>query len=239
MQEKKGDFFRKAARILHYARPYWKTVAWLFFLSAILAFMSLVGPYLIKILIDDVILNKNIQLLLVIMLIFIAIFFIRMIIQVYYNYRSEVLEETIVLDVKKGLFQHLENLDLGFFYSRQVGDILVRIDEDVYGIQNFIGIIINGIVMNLLEAIFILIVCLHLNWRVTLASLTFFPFYILAQKYFGEKIKKQKKVVVEKDAALLSFLQEGITAIKAIKEFLLEKLELKRDPTTRKKIDQP
>ncbi|MBI1969524.1 ABC transporter ATP-binding protein [Candidatus Woesearchaeota archaeon] len=239
MEKKEVSFFQKSKRILQYAKPYWHVIFWLFVLSAVLALLSLVGPYLVKILIDDVIVGQDLQLLFTIMVIFIGIFLLKTIIQVYYNYKTEALEETVVLDVKKELFQHLEHLDLGFLYSKQLGDILVRVDEDVYGIQSFINIIIDGIVMNFLLTLFILIICLHLNWRVTLASLTFFPFYIFAQKYFGEKIKQQKKVVIEKDAALLSFIQEGITSIKAIKEFLLEKLALHRYTTkTRELIKQ-
>jgi len=230
MEGKEGTT-AKAVRVLRYARQYWHRVLWLFCLSLILVILALVGPYLVKILIDDVLVNKNLTLLVALMLIFVGIFFVKSLIQIYYNYQTEALEERIVLDVKTQLYGHLEMLDLGFFYSRKLGDILTRMDDDVYGIQNFINIL-----MNVLTAVAILIVCLHLNWRVTLASLTFFPFYIVAQRYFSGRIKHQKEKVIRRGAALLSFLEEGFTAIKAIKTFLLEQLELRRYTSQSKQL---
>src|SRR3989338_3198975 len=131
----------KALRVLGYAKPYWHRVLWLFLLSLVLVVLSLVGPYLVKILIDDVLVNKNLKLLLAPMLIFLGIFLLKSLIQIYYSYQAQALEERIVLDVKTDLYAHLEQLDLGFFYTRKLGDILTRMDDDVYGIQNFINII--------------------------------------------------------------------------------------------------
>ena len=198
----------------------------LFILSVILSAFNVINPYLVKILIDDILIAKNYKLLVALMSFFIFVFIIRTVIGIFHAYQAVALEENIVLDVKKDLFQHLEQLDMQFYHKRKIGDILTRLADDVYSIESFLGILIDQILMNVLMGGFILAICLHLNWRVTLASLTFFPILILTQKYYGKRIKKSRKKVIEKSADLLSFMQEIIISIKMIQAFVLEKFNL-------------
>ena len=221
---------------MRYARPYWKTILLLSVISIILSGIALINPYLVKLLIDDVFIGKDFRLLTILMLIFIASYFIGSIVRIFYAYKVEYLGENLVLGVKTQLFKHLEELDLGFYDKRKAGDILFRIDQDVYSIQDFISVIIDDILMNTLMAGFILIVCFYLSWKVTLASLLFFPFYILAQKYFGERLKKQQQKLINKNASILSFLQEFINSIKAIQTFVLEKISLNKYRRSSKRL---
>ncbi len=219
-------FLKKSWRILKYAKPYKSMVAGLFIITGLLSLLSLAGPYLVKILLDDILPYKNAGLLLQLMAIFILIFVVRTLVGIWHSYQTTKLVENMVLDVKTELFKHIEDLDLGFYHSRTVGDILYRLDEDVYSIDSFIDIVIDVILLNLMTAVFILIICLNLNWKVTLMSLGFFPFYVIVQKYFGERIRKQKERLIRRTADMLSFLEENITGIKAIKSFALETKKL-------------
>ncbi len=221
-------FWHKSLRIMRFAVPYWHLILWLFIISVFLTALSLVSPYLVKILIDDILIRKDFTLLYYLMLLFIALFFLKSFVQIYTSYQTTLLAENIINDVKTKLFQHLENLDLGFFYSKKIGDILVRLEDDVYGIESFIGIVIDSVLMNVLTTVFILGICLYLNWQVTLASLTFFPFYVISQKYFGNLVKKKKRVLINKGSDMLSFLQENIVNIQAIKSFVLESIQLEK-----------
>lgn len=230
------SFGKKALRIMRFAVPYWGLILWLFIISIFLTGLSLVSPYLVKILIDDVLIHKDFNLLYYLMLLFIALFFLKSFVQIYTSYQTTLLAENIINDVKTKLFNHLENLDLGFFYSKKIGDILVRLEDDVYGIESFIGIVIDSILMNVLTTIFILGICLYLNWQVTLASLTFFPFYVISQKYFGKMVKKKKQEIVNKATDMLSFLQENIINIQAIKSFVLENTQLEKYSKKNKKM---
>lgn len=219
-------FLKKTFRVLRYARPYWKLMTILFFVSLVFTALSLAGPYLVKILLDDVLPTGNVMMLFWLMVLFVCIFVLKSTVGVLNSYKTTELVENIILGVKKELFEHLEKLDLSFYHTNKVGDILYRLDEDVYGIDSFINIIVNVILMDLLSAIFILAISLKLNWKVTVASLMFFPFYVIAQRYFGEKIRKQKEKIVKKVSSLLGFLEENLSSIHAIKTLTLEKRKL-------------
>ena len=229
-------FLAKSWRIMRYAKPYSHMVILLFVITGLLSILSLAGPYLIKILLDDILPYKSLGLLLQLMSIFILIFVIKTLVGIWHSYQTTKLVENMVLDVKTELFQHIEDLDLGFYHSKSVGDILYRLDEDVYSIDSFIDLIIDTVLLNVLTAIFILIITFNLNWKVTLMSLGFFPFYVIAQKYFGEKLRKQKERVIIKLTDMLSFLEENITGITAIKSFALETKKLGEYTDKSKKI---
>ena len=229
-------FLIKAWRILRYAKPYRRMVVLLFIITGLLSILSLAGPYLVKILLDDILPYKNAGLLLQLMSIFILIFVVKTLVGIWHSYQTTRLVENMILSVKTELFQHLEDLDLGFYHSKSVGDILYRLDEDVYSIDSFIDLIIDVVVLNVLTALFILLITFNMNWKVTLMSLGFFPFYIIAQKYFGEKIRKQKVRIIGKLTDILSFLEENITGIQAIKSFALETKQLGEYTDKTKKI---
>lgn len=227
-------FWKKAKRILAYAKPYWKIVSVLLVITGVLSLLSLAGPYLVKILLDVIIPQKNTALLIQLMSLFILIFVVKTLVGIWHSYQTTKLVENMILDVKTELFNHLENLDLSFYHTTKVGDILYRLDEDVYSIDSFIDILVDDFLLNLMTAVFILIICLRLSWKVTVISLTFFPFYVMAQQYFGNILEKQKKKLVMKVADLISFLEENLAGIKAIKSFALETKKL-NDYTSRSK----
>ncbi|MBI4150152.1 ABC transporter ATP-binding protein [Candidatus Woesearchaeota archaeon] len=229
-------FLHKTARIMRYAKPQWKLCVWLFILTGFLSLLSLVGPYMVKILLDDVIPSKNLGLLFNLIAIFIIIFVVKGLLAIYHSYQTTQFVENLIFDVKTQLFSHIENLDMSFFHSKKVGDMLYRLDEDVYSMDDVLNIVVNVILLESLTAIFILIICLKLNWQITLASLGFFPFYLIAQHYFSEKINRQKEKLVQKSSDLLSFLEENLSSMAAIKAFVLEALKLREFQRKSKKL---
>ena len=141
-------FWKKVGRIFNYAKPFWKLFLILFTLSAILSAIELINPYLIKLLLDDVLIGGDYVLLVLLMLVFVITFFFKSTVGIWFNYKAEQLEENVVLNVKKDLFTHVESLDAGFIEKKQLGDVVRRLDEDVYSIEDMIGIFIDNILMN-------------------------------------------------------------------------------------------
>ncbi len=232
------ETLKKVFRILGYAKSHLLGFLTLFTLSILSSAIVLVNPYLVKILIDDVLSTRDFEMLFLILSLFLIVFVVGSLISVAYGYLSTGLTEKVVLDVKRDLFRHLEKLHLGFYHSKRVGDILSRLNDDVYGVEGFIELLINNIMLDLLTGTFILAMCLKLNAKVTLATLLFIPFYIAVQKYYGKKVRKKRRRLRRKAADILSFLQEDLSEIKEIQAFSRENLELERyTKQTRKLIN--
>jgi len=226
----------KSKRIFSFFTPYWKRWLILFLVSLLLSLLGLVNPLIVKFLIDRVFLEKAYDLLKNLMLVFVGLTLLATITRVITNYFYRKLELDIIYDVRNKLFHHLEALHLGFFQKKRLGDILSRLSSDIGGIEEFISLVFNGLIANLLTFIFILAISLALNWRMTVIVLFFIPLYLISQYYFGGKIRGFYKLLKRQGAILLSFLEEKLSAIFLIQLFGREDYELQREKTKMKEI---
>jgi ABC-type multidrug transport system fused ATPase/permease subunit len=227
---------KKVRRILSYFKPFWKNWILIFCLSLFLSGLTLINPLIIKFLIDDVLTAKNFMLLTLLMLFFIGINIISTVIKIITSYYSQKLSQGISYNVRNQLFEHLESLHLGFFFQKEVGDILTRLSEDVNGIEQFVSMIFNRTISNIYTLIIILIICLVLNWKLTVITLLVFPFYIVSQHYYAEKLRRIYAKLRKKYSDLLSFLEERLSAIDLIQIFDREPYELAAEKQKSRRI---
>lgn len=222
-------FLIKAARIISYFRPYWKQWLVLFVIANFYTAVGLVNPIIVKILIDNVLINKDYFLLNFIMAFFIAVALVGGALGTFSRYYYRRLSLNLLFDVRNELFQHLERLDMGFFREKKVGDMLSRLTSDVGGIEEFVSLIFNTLIINVLTVIFIFIVSAYLHLHLTLVAMMVVPGIIIAQRYYGRKIREQYRVIRVKSADFLSFLQEKLSSVPFIKLFTAEDYELGRE----------
>ncbi|MBI3114861.1 MAG: ABC transporter ATP-binding protein [Candidatus Harrisonbacteria bacterium] len=218
----------KALRVFAFFRPYWKMWLLLFLLSLFISGLGLVNPLIVRFLIDRVLIAKNYELLRAVMLLFIGLTLVATVIRVVTRYFYRRLELAILYDVRNQLFAHLEHLDVGFFQRKKTGDLLTRLGSDISGIEEFISLIFNGFLANLLSFVFILSISLYLNWRITLMALVVVPFYIVSQRYYAGKLRGLYRVTKRQFAGLMSFLEEKLSAMALVQLFGREEFELQQ-----------
>lgn len=220
--------YDKTLRILAYFKPYWKLWLGVFFATNFHTALSLASPLIVKVLIDDALLKGDLFLLNELMLLFILLSIASAVIGVLSSLIYTKVSQSILADVRNGLFKHLESMDAQFFYENPLGDILSRMEDDIGSIEEYISLIVNSFFINILNVVFILAICLYLDWRLVLFSFIVIPLLVLIQKYFGRRINDQYKVIREREADLLSFLQEKLSVVPTIKLFSRELYELEK-----------
>jgi len=225
---KKGSFLKKTIRIISFVKPHWKLFTFVLVLSLIISLVALINPYLQKYLFDEVLIGKKYTLLFALAGVFLGVYLFSRAFSAYIAYKSATLTQKMIFNVKLKLFNHLQRLDLGFFYNKKVGDMLSRLDDDVASIYGFISTIFDTALISTLTGISILVVSFSLSWKATTFALLFFPFYLLASYMYTKKMTKQYKKVKIKSADMMSFLQERLSSIRAIKAFTREDAEEKK-----------
>ena len=89
------------------------------------------------------------------------------------------LSDSIITDLRRDLFDHLQKLSIGFYTKERIGSILSRLLHDVHEAT---ALIYTGIIVAVLDciqlslAIFLLSL---LSWKLTMACLAVFPLYAL------------------------------------------------------------
>ncbi|HUV37893.1 MAG TPA: ABC transporter ATP-binding protein [Patescibacteria group bacterium] len=218
----------KLVRILNYLRPYWWMEAAVFVCMGISVGLSLVNPLVLKVLIDNVLVERNIGLLHVIMIALLGVYVIRGLFNIITAYLFNFVGQRILFDIRSQLFQHLEKLHMGFYHKTKVGEIVSRISNDVESLQQVVTSTFVNLITDLLTVVAILAVVFYLDWRLTLVSLSIFPLFAISIAYFSRKIRGKSRQVREKVADILQFFQETISGMKLVQSFVGEKYEARR-----------
>ncbi|UCF05181.1 MAG: ABC transporter ATP-binding protein [bacterium] len=216
---------KSSKRIIRYIKPFLGLELGIAFLMMIVAGLSLLDPLAMKIVIDDVIIDRNIPLLNVIVIALIALFLLRCGMRVVINYLIQYVGQRILFNIRFDLFRHLEHLHIGFFTETKTGEIITRVNNDVSRVQDVLTTTLIALVTDIASIAIIIVIMLFLNWKLALLSMVIFPALFITQFYLGRKIKKKSRETRDKSAEIVSFFQETFSSIKLIQSFVKERFE--------------
>ncbi|TDJ04694.1 MAG: ABC transporter ATP-binding protein [Deltaproteobacteria bacterium] len=129
----------------------------------------------------------------------------------------------VILEIRKRLFNHLQNLPLSYFDRQPKGRIITRLTHDVEGIEDFF----TGALGKLIQAIFMIILSIGAmiatDFKLGLIlTLTMIPglFFIFATK---KMVRNASRRMSRNSSALNSKLSEFLDGMEVIRAFGLEK----------------
>ena len=172
--------------------------------------------------IDYAIIPKNMELLIDLMIgiaivfIFMSLVFLREV------YLTTWVDEKIVLQIRKKIFDKLQYVDLSQLQKFYVGDIMSRLNSDVNIISSAIGMLLFQVLNLILTFIFSLTTLFLLNWKLALITLCVTPLLFIGNYFFDKPVSKEsyRKQVVYGEYS--SFLDENLHAQLEVKTFRLE-----------------
>lgn len=220
--------YKLFARLMHYARRYRKQ----FLISAIavilIALFAAVRPMLLKQIIDQYIVNRDAeQLLLFVLLMLLALVF-EVVFQFLFIYFANWLGQNIIKDMRVQLFNHLLRFKMNYFNRSSVGKLVTRVVSDIETIASVFGQGLFMIISDLLKMGVIAMVMLYMNWKLALIVFSVLPLLIFATKIFQKAMKGAFQEVRTEVANLNSFVQERITGMRIIQMFTRENIEYKK-----------
>ena len=215
-------------RVLTYIRPYRRLAALTFAAAATAAAIELLPPWLIKIIIDDVIGGRRPGMLpWVIGGLLLA--------HVGKNVASSLrirfnntLEQWVVYDLRDEVFTALQRLSIGYYENRSTGEIMNRVNNDVEHVERIFIDGIESLLMSSLTLIGISVILFSLNWKLACLSLLPIPVLVYAASYFTNKVHKFYRGVRESSAELNAYLQDAISGIRETMGFSREAYERER-----------
>ena len=181
---------------------------------------TLVSPYVLKLIIDDVFPSRDFGLLIEILAIYLAISVVRLIISYASDYMFEYVSNHIMKDIRVSLFSHLIRLPLSFFDNSKTGDIIHRVNSEVNSIQSILTGSIVRIINSLCTIIGLVVMLCVLNYKLFLISLCVFPIIYVNTRYFQPRIQDTVKQSRTKDSDILSYLMERFSNIKLLKSYM-------------------
>lgn len=215
-------------RLLLFIKPYLPRLAMAVVCIVFAAAANLYVPWIIKDIIDDVLANRDMQMLNTIAIGIVVVFFLRGLFFYGQTYLVSYIAQKVIIDIRQLLYMKFQRLSLAYYEKKQTGTIMSYITNDVAALQ-------SALVDSLIEMVTegsILIgsvgTMFYLHWKLTLLTLITVPLIAQAMKIFGSKLKSSGTVIQERIADITSLLQESISAVRVVKSFVREDYEIER-----------
>lgn len=104
---------------------------------------------------------------------------------VYQTYRTTLLGNRVMADLRGRLFEHLQRMDLSFFTATRTGAIQSRLANDVGGVQSVLSETASSILGNVVTVAAALVAMVVLSWQLTLVAVALMPLFVLLQTRVG------------------------------------------------------
>lgn len=126
------------------------------------------------------------------------------------------------------LYNKYISLDQGFYHKHKIGSLISRSTADLTLMQVSISNIIIGFVQHPLTALFLFIVALKNNYKLTLIVLVTVPAILWLIKLFGRKVKKHSIRVQDATADVTSAYQETLLCLKVVQGFCTSEIHTEK-----------
>ena len=216
-------------RILGYAAHYWQGAALAVLLSFAVIGSSLLLPYLVRLGVDNYIINVEIPVSERFsgLTILAMIFGIAVIVGFVGNYfQVTVLEWTgqnIMHRLRQHIYIHMLGLDLAFFNENPSGKLVTRLTNDVQNMHEMFTSVIVTLFNDAIRIIGILILLYWLNWRLAVLMTLLLPVILVATLWFSKVARNVYREIRTNLAKINAYLQEAVSGISLIQLFQREK----------------
>ena len=215
-------------RLLKYIRPYMHRLMMAILCTVMASACNLYLPWIIKDVVDKVLVQKDTFMLYVIAISIVVIFIIRGLFFYGQSYLMSWVGQKVVIDIRGEIFRKLQRLSLAFYDKNKTGTIMSYVTNDVAALQTAmvekaVELVTEGLVL-----IGSIVAMLWLDWKLTLFTFCTFPVVLCFMDYFGKKIRKNGGEIQECTAELTSVLQETVSSARVIKSFVREDYEIDR-----------
>ncbi len=215
-------------RLILFIKPYWKALGLAIVCIVMSAAANLYVPWIIRDMIDKVLMEKDMLLLNVIAIGIVVVFLIRGVFFYGQSYLVSYIAQRVIIDVREKLYVQFQKLQLSYYEKKQTGTIMSYITNDVAALQ---AALVDSLIELVTESAILvgsLALMFYLDWKLSLVTLIVVPLIGQAMKIFGRKIKVSGALIQERTADITSLLQERISGVRVVKSFAREDYEIER-----------
>ena len=219
---------RLFARLLTYVRPYGGLVFFSLLLLMVDGLLQIVGPLLTQRVIDVALPRHDYHIVWQAAGLLAA----ALVASFGANYGetllTSLLGQRVMRDLRRDIFEHLQQLPVAFFDRNPVGRLITRVTSDVEALNElFTAGVVAGL-GDLFTLLAIGVMMLVVDWRLALAAFAVLPFIWLASSLFQKAVRTAYRDIRTRLARINAFLQERLTGMRVVQLFGREHDELLR-----------
>ena len=215
-------------RLWVFLRPYTAQLLVVLVISLAATSLSLVQPYISKLLIDRALMQKDVRALVWIAgLMFVAIV-AGFGLNILSSYRYVRVSAAMLFDMRLALFRHLQTLSPRFYASYRLGDLMSRLNNDVGEVQRVTADTLLSVLSNVVFLIGSVGMMLWMNWRLFLVSVVLVPACVYTFQKYQRQLTILTKQLRERSADLGSLFVDSILGMRVVVSLNAEEHETGR-----------
>jgi ABC-type multidrug transport system fused ATPase/permease subunit len=201
-------------RVLAYLAPYRGLVALTFFFAGLTTALELLPPWLIKVVIDDVIPAQDMEALTWVLIGLLLAYGLKNLCNGLRIRFNNTLEQRVVHRLRQQVFTALQRLSLNYYENRSTGEIMSRVVNDTEHVQRIFIDGLEGMLTATLTLVGITTILFMLNWQLALLVLLPIPILILGGVGFTRKVHRYYHDIRQRAAELNGYLQDALSGIR-------------------------
>lgn len=215
-------------RLLSYLKPYLglSFIALICMIGA--ALMEAAYTLSIKYILDDIFIDQDREMLKLIPVAVLCIFFLLAIFTYGKNYIVAFIGQRIVMKLRNTLYSRIQIQSLSFFGKNPTGTLMARITYDINLVSDSVSNGLSNMLKESFTLLFLVGLIFWLDFYLAIISVIFYPLAMYPIIRMGRRMRNVGRRSQESMGDINTFLHETITGARIIKAFGMEKYEIKR-----------
>lgn len=138
---------------------------------------------------------------------------------------STVISSSIYKDIVTDIYNKIQTLDMEYFSSKKIGDMMTRVMTDPSNINSII-LEIFDMISEIIKVVFFLGIAFYIDFDLTLGVMVVTPILVITVRRYAKRLKHSGRQRQEALDGLNSKLQETLSGIRVIRAFATEKYEI-------------
>jgi ABC-type multidrug transport system fused ATPase/permease subunit len=199
-----------------------------FSFAALTTGLELLPPWLIKIVIDEVLPAKNLDLLAWVLIGLTLAYGFKNLCNSLRIRFNNMLEQRVVHRLRQEVFEALQRLSLNYYENRSTGEIMSRVVNDTEHVQRIFIDGFEGMLTATLTLVGITTILFVLNWKLALLVLLPIPILIVGGIFFTRRVHRYYHDIRQQAAELNGYLQDALSGIRETMGFNRQSYEQSR-----------
>ena len=221
----KHNTLKLYSRLLRYITPY-KFVIFLTITALFgLAILEPAKAYILKLLLDEALIDQNPDFFVLIPLMIAALFTVLGILDYCSRVASQWISQKAIVNIRTDMFAKLHRLPLSTHHEYGSGKMMSKITYDVTMASNALSNAWIVLVRDTLTIIALVLSMVYVSWQLTMILLVIVPLIIFLIDKASKKIRKASRQMQQHMGEMTSHLEQGIRGFKDIKIYNTESYE--------------
>ena len=176
--------------IKQYIHPIRWSITTLVILSLISLPISLISPRFFQMLVDEVMYQKNGSIFWAVVLGMLSIFILRLILDSISLKLNNQVHNSFVYQLRKAVFDKYKKTPVSFIEKKEVGELKMRMMDDIDVLGNFIGDQIVSYIYGILLLLFTIAASVRISWQMTLFCFIILPIVFIVDSLIGNGTRR-------------------------------------------------